>query len=125
MLTRMALAFSLVLIAAMIYALVDIITRDEGQIRHLPKFAWAVLVILIPIIGVVLWFALGREYGTGGGGVPIPVFRTESRADAAPAPVRPSEARSTERQLAELEREIEEDRLRAELERRRGQAHSS
>jgi hypothetical protein len=33
--------------------------------------------------------------------------------------VRPRDARSTEQQLADLEREIEEERLRAELARRR------
>jgi hypothetical protein len=55
----MPFVFSLLLLAAMIFALVDIITRDSSQVRHLPKVTWVFIVILLPMLGTILWFALG------------------------------------------------------------------
>lgn len=111
--------FSLLVLAAMVFALVDIIRRDESQVRHLPKMMWLIIVILLPVIGTVLWFALGREYPEGGPRMPR-APRVATAPPAASAPTAPArETRSTEQQLADLEREIEEDRLRRELDRRR------
>ena len=88
----------------MIGALIDIILRSEFQVKHLPRFGWILLVIFLPFIGSVLWFTLGREYPasaprthTGGG-------RYHAQTHAPSGFERP---KSTEEQLAELEREIE------------------
>lgn len=99
-----------------IAALADIITRDDSRVNHMPKIAWAILVILLPLIGSLLWFALGHDWsGTFDARRPAP------RPDHRPAP--PADTRSTEQQLADLDREIEEyermRRLEAELEQRR------
>ncbi|KYJ97632.1 PLDc N-terminal domain-containing protein [Microbacterium sp. CH1] len=117
----MPFLFSLLVIALMIGALIDIITRDDSQVKHLPKMVWIIIVILLPLIGSALWFALGREYGEGG--VPLPRMRraerpaTPTTTVARPAP--PVDVRSTEQQIADLDREIEEWRLREEIEKRR------
>ena len=58
----MAFLFSLLVIALMVGALIDIITRVDSQVRFLPKMAWIIIVILLPLIGSLLWFAIGREY---------------------------------------------------------------
>ncbi|MEL4319949.1 PLD nuclease N-terminal domain-containing protein [Leifsonia sp. YIM 134122] len=107
----MPMLFSFVVLIAMVFALVDIITRDTWLVKHLPKFAWVLLVIFIPFVGTILWFAIGREY-------PASVSRPRMSwgADAAPARPVPSDTRSTEQQLADLEREVEYERMRAELE---------
>ena len=72
------------------------------------------VIVLLPLLGSVLWFALGREYPEGG----IRLGRP-ARRDAAPAaPVAtapPADMRSTEQQIADLDREIEEWRLRQEI----------
>ncbi|WP_136031109.1 PLD nuclease N-terminal domain-containing protein [Microbacterium sp. PF5] len=116
----MPFLFSLLIIALMVGALIDIITRDDGQVKHLPKMVWLIIVILLPLVGSLLWFALGREYGEGG--VAIPRMRRAERP-AAPTvtapPSRPRDTRTTEQQIADLDREIEEWRLRDELEKRR------
>lgn len=107
---------SLLIIGVMVFSLVDVIRREEFQVKHLPKTMWIIIVILLPLIGSVLWFTLGRVYAEDGPRMPRP-----SRAAApapAPAPTHPRDPRSTEQQLADLEREIEEDRLRDELRRR-------
>lgn len=111
----------------LIGTLVDIITRDNWQVKHLPKFAWILLVILLPIIGSILWFLIGREYGRPLGTIVSEAVR--SAADSPkPAPGGRSAPRSTEEELAEVEREIafhekqaQIKRLEAELEERRKQ----
>ncbi|QEA30264.1 MULTISPECIES: PLDc N-terminal domain-containing protein [unclassified Microbacterium] len=115
----MPFLFSLLVIALMIGALIDIITRDNSQVKHLPKMVWIIIVILLPLIGSALWFAIGREYGDAG--IPIPRMRRAERSspqtDVRPAP--PVDRRTTEEQIADLDREIEEWRLRQEIEKRR------
>ena len=121
----MYLVFSLVIFCLVLAALIDIVTKDDSQVRHLPKIVWIFLVILLPLIGSIIWFTVGREYNTvvdrGSFGDP----RRWESPEAAPAPVR---AISTEDQLAELELEIAEyeeqeriRRLKAELDERRKQ----
>lgn len=115
----MAFLFSLLVIALMVAALVDIIRREDVQVRFLPKMAWLIIVILLPLIGSILWFAIGREYAEGGMRLP----RMRPAAPPAPPadlrPTRPTDTRTTEQQIADLDREIEEWRLREEIERRR------
>lgn len=113
---------SLLILALMIGALVDVITRDQSQVKHLPKMMWVILVVLIPLIGSILWFALGREYGEGGVSLPR-MPRREARTNA-PRPAAahwapPVDARTTEQQIADLDREIEEWRLREEIAKRK------
>lgn len=115
----MPFLFSLLIIALMIGALIDIITRDDAQVKHLPKMVWIIIVILLPLIGSALWFAIGRDYGEAG--VPIPRMRRAERPSPPTAvrPAPPVDTRTTEQQIADLDREIEEWRLREELEKRR------
>lgn len=110
---------SLLVVALMVFALVDIIRRDDAQVRFLPKLAWIIIVILLPLIGSILWFAIGREYSEAGLRIPRMRAAAPSTAQPDPRPARPVDARSTEEQIADLDREIEEWRLRAEIEKRR------
>jgi hypothetical protein len=110
-------------------ALIDIILRQDGQVKHLPKLVWILIVILLPLIGSILWFALGREYNSSGDGrrvlsMPLAATRMPEPAQT-DAPRREGEL-TTEEQLAQIDREIEYyerqahlERLEAELERKR------
>lgn len=116
---------SLLILALMIFALIDIITRDDGQVKFMPKWVWLILVVLLPLLGSVLWFALGREYD--GAGLSMPRMPRREKASsygppqqaAPPMPSRPVDTRSTEEQIADLDREIEEWRLREEIAKRK------
>jgi hypothetical protein len=110
----MPLLISLATLAFSIVTLVDIITRENWQVKHLPKFAWIVIAILIPFIGGILWWTIGREYPQR-----IPRQTTTGYPATPPAPLRPVDTRTTEQQLADLEREAELERLRAEIARRK------
>lgn len=115
---------SLLILALMIITLIDIITRDDGQVKFMPKWVWLLLVVLLPFLGCVLWFAIGREYD--GAGLSMPRMPRRERAaygprqqTAPPAPSHPMDTRSTEEQIADLDREIEEWRLREEIAKRK------
>lgn len=92
----------------MVFALVDIIRADRWTIRHLDRSLWLFIVILLPLIGSVLWFTIGRDYGQP---IDLGSFGDPRRRDALP----PVES-TTERELAALDREIEreeqDDRIR-------------
>lgn len=103
----------LILLTVFVVALVDVILRRDDQVRYLPKLAWVFIVILLPLIGSVLWFTVGREYQPRPSR-PRTVGMPGQYRPSAPAPSAPARsADSTEAQLAALEREIEEaDRAR-------------
>jgi hypothetical protein len=48
-----------------IFCLIDVITADEGGIRHLPKTVWLLLVVFLPLAGSVAWLVAGRPVGGG------------------------------------------------------------
>jgi len=48
-------------VVLLIAAIVDIVRIEPGRVRSLPKPIWALVAVAIPIIGPVLWFAVGRE----------------------------------------------------------------
>ena len=104
MLCRMAVLLSVVPLIVILAALIDIISRPEDQVRHLPKLVWVLLVVFLPLVGSLVWFAIGREYPA----------RAERRIVSAPQGASSADngqgarrVRSTEDELAALEREIE------------------
>jgi hypothetical protein len=46
-------------LSLLVIALVDLIRRDE--VRYLPKWAWAVIIIVINFFGPIIYLILGRE----------------------------------------------------------------
>lgn len=57
----------LLALAVYIYFIIDVVRTPRGQVRNLPKFLWLLVVVIIPIIGGVLWFFLGRVKPENGG----------------------------------------------------------
>jgi len=111
-----------VLVGLLIYCLVDIVTSDGAQVRNLPKWAWFLLVLVLPPVGVLLWFMLGRPPRPYGGPMERwssaePRARRPRRSRPAPAERVDDEATIRAR-IAErdelLARWAEEDRRRDE-----------
>ncbi len=104
----MHIVVSLVYLAITIGLLIDIITRDESRVKHLPKVAWAIIVALLPMLGGALWLIVGREWA---GGSPRAALGLDGRGRPErprdPAPTMSADTRTTEQQLADLEAEIE------------------
>ena len=118
----MAFVFSLLLLALLVVTIVDVIRRPDDEIRYLPKIAWAIIVIIFSPIGAILWWALGRTYPRD---LTVKLRRPRPQrhqpSQSAPAPS-PFDRRTTEEQLADLDREIEEARLREEIAKRKKSA---
>jgi len=97
----------------MVGALIDIIRAESWAIRHLDKSIWIIIVILLPLIGSILWFAIGRDYGQS---IDLGSFGDPRRREASISRDGNAGEGTTERELAALEREIEryeqDDRLR-------------
>jgi hypothetical protein len=60
---KLDLLFGVVVFAVWVYALVDVAGTPSATVRHLPKVAWVVIVLLAPLLGSIAWFALGRPEG--------------------------------------------------------------
>ena len=48
-------------IGLLVIALVDLIRREN--VKHLPKWAWAVIIIVLNFIGPIAYLIVGREEG--------------------------------------------------------------
>ncbi|HQY98946.1 MAG TPA: PLD nuclease N-terminal domain-containing protein [Propionicimonas sp.] len=43
-----------------IFCLLDCLRADESRIRSLPRWAWVLVMVLIPIVGCLAWLLAGR-----------------------------------------------------------------
>ena len=53
-------------VAVYIYCIIDVVRTPRGEARTFPKWLWLILVILVPLIGSLLWLALGRVWRSPG-----------------------------------------------------------
>jgi hypothetical protein len=63
---RLELFFGLVVFAMWIFSLVDVVSSNEGAIRHLPKLWWLLIVLFFPFAGSVAWLVAGRPASGSG-----------------------------------------------------------
>ncbi|MCL6422852.1 PLD nuclease N-terminal domain-containing protein [Brachybacterium sp. JHP9] len=55
-------------IALTIFALADCIQSRDEQVRGIPKWAWIILIVLVPWIGPITWLLIGKDREAGAGG---------------------------------------------------------
>ncbi|HOC12275.1 MAG TPA: PLD nuclease N-terminal domain-containing protein [Propionicimonas sp.] len=55
-----------------IFCVLDCLRADESRIRSLPRWAWLLIMILIPIVGCVAWLFAGRPTGSAPAQPPRP-----------------------------------------------------
>lgn len=51
-----------------VFSIVDCAVQPATRHRGVPKGAWIAIVVLIPVLGGILWFAIGRRRGSAQGG---------------------------------------------------------
>jgi Phospholipase_D-nuclease N-terminal len=44
----------------LVFCLIDCVQTPDGDVRNLPKWAWIMLMILLPLVGSVAWLVAGR-----------------------------------------------------------------
>jgi hypothetical protein len=110
--------FGIVAFCLFVYSLVDIIQSSEGEIRHLPKLWWLLLVLFFPFVGSIAWLVAGRpDRG------PRRASAYERRAPEFPEYDRPGRAAAVDPErdeefLRQVRARAEEQRRRHELQRR-------
>lgn len=57
---RLLFGLGIALVVFTIYAIVDCALRERDRIRGLARGWWLLIILLIPLIGGVLWFVIGR-----------------------------------------------------------------
>lgn len=58
MLLRVVVAVAVLVV--FVYGLIDVIRTDPRQTKGISKPAWIVVQIVLPVIGALLWFLIGR-----------------------------------------------------------------
>ena len=96
-----------ILLGFWLYCLLDAITADRTRVRHLPKPAWILIVLLLLEAGAVAWLVAGRPRGETAQG-----SRDRRPGRARPAPPRQLPPDDDAEFLAQLERRQDEDRRR-------------
>jgi len=92
---RVPITLIVLTIIIVIWALVEVVQADKGSVRHLPKWAWLILVVFpLPPLGAIAWFFLGRPKGgvaasprsASGGGLNLPNLPRRTKYVSRPAP---------------------------------------
>jgi hypothetical protein len=112
----------LLVLALDIFCLIDVITSDDSRVRNLPKIAWFLLILFVPLVGSIVWLAAGRPEGASAGGSPY-----GRAASAYPEYDRPGRAagltpESDEEFLRKIRERAEEQRRKAAEDKRRREA---
>lgn len=58
---RTLIAVIVVSAAIILYGLFDCLLRERSHIAVMPKWAWVLVILFVPVIGVLLWFVFGRS----------------------------------------------------------------
>jgi hypothetical protein len=58
--TGRLLAVLVIALVIDVFALIDLRYIDRSRIRAFSKPVWAIIIIVVPVIGALLWFLLGR-----------------------------------------------------------------
>ncbi|MCX6498883.1 MAG: PLD nuclease N-terminal domain-containing protein [Arthrobacter sp.] len=91
----------IIVLVVFVYGLIDLIRTDARQTKGISKAAWIVVQIVLPVIGAVLWFLIGRPRGGGAEAAPA-TYRHPTAPDDDPEFLRNLELRR--RNQAEADR---------------------
>jgi hypothetical protein len=50
----------LLLLALTAVAMISCLSAETGEVRGLPRGVWVILILFVPLVGPVLYFAFGR-----------------------------------------------------------------
>lgn len=119
----MQFMISVAFFALFLFAIIDVIMSDQSRIKHLGKVTWLFIVILLPLIGSILWFVIGKEYDRS----PVEVisFGDPRRVEPAPRSTNEQELAAIEAEIAFHENEARIRRLEEELQAKRDKLSGS
>lgn len=57
----MYILMTIVPLALLIFALIDLITSESWQVKHLPKLTWVFIIVFLPFVGSIVWLIVGKD----------------------------------------------------------------
>lgn len=102
---RLAIIGVIVAVAFILYALVDAAMSDPARARGVSKPVWVVLVVVLPVIGAILWFAIGK----GRGPAPAPAKAPDDDPRFSGTRLSPAEIDAHVEELEARLRELDEE----------------
>lgn len=57
---RIWLAIVALVVVLTVFCAIDALMLDRLRIRGLPRWAWLLIIVLLPLFGSVLWLTVGR-----------------------------------------------------------------
>ncbi|CAO1649424.1 PLDc_N domain-containing protein [Salinibacterium sp. NSLL150] len=64
---RLLVVLAFAIVAVDVFSIVDVILTERSRVRAMPKVLWIIVILLLPVIGVVLWFMLGKARSANSG----------------------------------------------------------
>lgn len=126
----LALLLAVASLAFWLYVLFDVVGSDAESVRLLPKPVWVFVVLLLPKIGAMLWFVLGRPprealtaSAPSGPPSPFPEYDHPNRARAATPEEDEEFLRRCRERAEEQRRRAREIQAREEREHRERRLH--
>ena len=58
---RLLFGLGVVVVILTVYAVVDCALFDRNRIRGVPRWAWILMIILLPVLGAALWLLIGSD----------------------------------------------------------------
>jgi hypothetical protein len=80
---RFLVLLFLATLALFAVALISVLSAEDGEVRRLPRGLWIVVILVLPVVGPLLYFRLGRPARYAD---PWPVAAAQSRRPRTPAP---------------------------------------
>ena len=50
-----------------LFAVIDLVLIDRSRVRAFPKVFWVIIILVVPFVGALLWFLVGRDWNSRGG----------------------------------------------------------
>jgi hypothetical protein len=97
-------------IVLLVFCLIDCIQTDSLLVRNLPKIAWIVLIIIVPLVGGIAWLVAGRPLrGAQNSSVPWRATQTAGFPEY-------ERSRSSSPSLDEVDERLRRDQARVDQE---------
>ncbi|WP_130177012.1 PLD nuclease N-terminal domain-containing protein [Cryobacterium sp. SO1] len=103
---RLLFGLGVVVVILTVYAAVDCAVFDRNRIRGIPRWAWILVIILLPVIGPVLWLLIGRGRRTSAASTGGRITRSMAPDDDPDFLRGLDRAKDQERRIRDLEQEL-------------------
>jgi hypothetical protein len=63
---RLLVIIPFLVLALDVFGIIDVVLVEQRRVRALNKVLWVFMIIVLPFVGAILWFMIGKERRDGG-----------------------------------------------------------